>query len=424
MTSLPLAKYLGTKLPSGAWLVVGLLCGVGALNYADRGIVVTMRASIIAEIPMTDSQFGLLTGVFLWVYGFLSPFAGFLADKFSRSRVILISLFIWSALTLLTSYATTFNQLLITRALMGISEACYLPAAVALIVDYHKSTTRSSATGIHLAGVTVGQSLGFLGGWIAEKHSWHTSFFAFGFVGILYSIVLILFLKDPTQDKISSDAAEKIKQSISFSKAVKHLFSKRAFILIIGFYSLLGIVGWLITGWLPTYYKENFNLSQSLAGLYATAYLYPAALIGAILGGYLTDRWSKTNPQARILVPAIGLCIAAPFTFMASYTTVLPLAIFFFMFYALTRVFTDVNIMPMLCFITDKNYRATGLGIINMFATLVGGIGIVAGGALRDRHIELSLIYQSAAFLIIICIILLMLMRKRVKWQTNPDTEI
>ena len=118
---------------------------------------------------MTDAQFGLLTSVFLWVYGLLSPIAGFLADRYNRSKVIIGSLFVWSLVTWLTAHASTYEELLATRALMGISEACYIPAALSLIVDYHKGATRSLATGIHIAGVMVGQSLGFIGGWMAEK---------------------------------------------------------------------------------------------------------------------------------------------------------------------------------------------------------------------------------------------------------------
>ncbi|RYE19997.1 MAG: MFS transporter, partial [Sphingobacteriaceae bacterium] len=164
------------QLLSKAWLTVGLLCVVGCLNYLDRTMIATMRESVVKAIPMTNAQFGLLTSVFLWVYGFLSPVAGFLADRFNRSRVIIGSLLVWSLITLSTSYVKTYEQLLITRALMGISEACYIPAALALIVDYHKGSTRSLATGIHIAGITLGSSLGFLGGWIAEKHSWTTAF--------------------------------------------------------------------------------------------------------------------------------------------------------------------------------------------------------------------------------------------------------
>ena len=146
------------------WLLVAMLCVVGCLNYLDRMMITTMRTSIMEEIPMSEAQFGLLTSVFLWIYGIASPFAGYLADKFSRSRVIIGSLLIWSLVTWLTSQASNFEELLLARALMGISEACYIPAALALIVDYHPGNTKSTATGIHIGGVYVGQSLGFIGG--------------------------------------------------------------------------------------------------------------------------------------------------------------------------------------------------------------------------------------------------------------------
>src|SRR5690606_13978103 len=114
-----------------------LLCLVGCLNYLDRIMLVTMRSSIFDEIPMTDAQFGLLTSVILWVYGFASPIAGHIADLFNRSYVIIGSLVVWSLVTWATGYATTFEQLFAARAFMGISEAFYIPAAMALIMDWH-----------------------------------------------------------------------------------------------------------------------------------------------------------------------------------------------------------------------------------------------------------------------------------------------
>ncbi|MDD4192648.1 MAG: MFS transporter, partial [Mangrovibacterium sp.] len=101
----------GSKLARGAWMVVGLLFVVGALNYLDRTMIVTMRSSLIESIPMNDARFGLLTSVFLWVYGLCSPLAGFLADRFKRSRVVIGSLFLWSLVTWLTAHATTFEEL-------------------------------------------------------------------------------------------------------------------------------------------------------------------------------------------------------------------------------------------------------------------------------------------------------------------------
>lgn len=410
-------KTIQVKVSRNAWLVVGLLFIVGALNYLDRTMIATMRSSIVESVPMSDAQFGLLTSVFLWVYGILSPLAGFLADRFSRSKVIIGSLFIWSLVTWLTSLATTYNQLLATRALMGISEAFYIPAALALIMDYHKGPTQSTATGLHIAGVMVGQSLGFIGGWIAENHTWNYAFHIFGMVGIAYAILLLFILKDaPKAESIeniplNSQTENKTKVNVKFSTAIKDLFTRKSFVILFVFWGIMGVVGWMVMAWLPTYYKEHFNLSQSMAGFYATAYLYPASIAGLLLGGFLSDRWSKKNKHARILIPMIGLAIAAPAVFAGSYTTVLWIVILFFLIYGLTRMFVDTNLMPILCLTVDNRYRATGYGILNMFATIIGGLGIYAAGALRDSQINLNLVYRLASLSIIICIILLWLVK-------------
>lgn len=397
-----------------AWLALGLLCVVGCLNYLDRVMITTMRGSILEEIPMTEAQFGLLTSLFLWVYGLLSPLTGFLADRFNRSRIIIVSLLVWSIVTWLTAHATTFNELLITRALMGISEACYFPAALALIVDYHRGATRSLATGIHLTGVMVGQSLGFAGGWIAERYEWTTAFTIFGAAGVFHAFILLFFLRDRPKDSIEASSVQ-AKIKVNFLPAMKDLLTNKDFLLLLGFYSLMGIVGWMTIGWLPTYYKEQFDLSQTQAGMYATLYLHPLAMIGAILGGYLADRFVRKNPRARILVPIFGLCIAAPSVFIASASTVLAVTIVSFMFFSLTRVFSDANLMPIVCQIVDPRYRATAMGTLNACACIIGGIGLYAGGALRDSNVSLELLFRAASLIMLICILLLYLIHPKTK---------
>ncbi|HLO82314.1 MAG TPA: MFS transporter [Chitinophagaceae bacterium] len=396
-----------------AWITVALLVVVAALNYLDRTMITTMRSSILQEIPMTEAQFGLLSSVFLWVYGLLSPFAGFVADKFNRSKVIIVSLIVWSGVTWLTAHASTFNELLLTRALMGISEACYVPAALALIADYHGTKTRSLATGIHMAGIMAGQSLGFVGGWIAEEHSWNTSFTILGIFGIVYAVLLVAILRDPAQ-KINEEASVK-KPAVNLKEGVGIMFKDPSFIKVLIYWSLLGVVSWLVMGWLPTYYKEQFSLSQTAAGIYATGYLYPVSLAGVIIGGLIADRWSRKNKRARILLPVLGMLIAAPFIFMATVTSILPVAIVFFMVYAFTRAFTDANMMPILCMIVDERYRATGYGILNMFSTIVGGLALYAGGILRDAQINLSYIYQFAGVTMLICAWILYKVKPRIE---------
>lgn len=395
-----------------AWLVVGLLCVVGCLNYLDRIMITTMRGSIIEAIPMTDAQFGLLTAVFLWIYGLLSPFAGFLADRFSRSRVIIGSLFVWSAVTWLTAHATTYNELLATRALMGISEACYIPAALSLIMDYHRGSTRSLATGIHMSGIMIGQSLGFMGGVLADRFAWNSAFRLFGIIGVVYAVLLFFVLKDAPLSPTSTQTAEQ-SEKVSFITGIRSLFSQPSFVLLLLFWGMLGMVGWLIVGWLPTYYKETFNLSQGEAGVYATGYLHTASLVGVLLGGFLADRWSRTNKRARVLLPAIGLLLAAPGVLVASTTSLLPLAVIGFVLYALTRTFSDANLMPILCTVSDERYRATGYGMMNLFACVVGGVGIYAGGVLRDNHVNVQLLFWVAAALMVVCAGLLLMVRKK-----------
>jgi predicted MFS family arabinose efflux permease len=394
------------KNKSYRWLVVAMLCIVGALNYIDRMMLTTMRGSIVEAIPMTDAQFGLLTAVFLWVYGILSPFAGFLADRFNRSRVIIGGLFVWSVVTWLTSHATTFEDLLVARALMGISESCYAPAALALIMDYHKGATRSLANGIHIGGIMVGQSMGFVGGWLASDHDWSYPFMIFGVIGVSYSLILLFALEDAPKNPMMNQPEVK-HQKVRFGEALKDLFGRRAFILALITWGLLGIVGWIIAGWLPTYFKESFNLSQTMAGVYSTGYFHAASFVGVIVGGFLADRWARKNPNAIILLPVIGLCIAAPAIFIASSSTVLALAIFCFMLYSFTRIFTDGNMMPILCLITDERYRATAYGGSNFFSCIVGGVGLYAGGALRDANIGLSTLFKTCAVLLAVCAILL-----------------
>lgn len=398
----------GAGLRSTAWLIVGMLWIVAALNYLDRIMVTTMRDSLTATIPMTDSEFGLLTSVFLWVYGLLSPFAGFLADKFNRSRLIIVSLFVWSLLTWLTGHAQNFEQLIIIRALMGASEAAYLPAALALISDYHRGATRSLATGIHMTGLSIGSALGGVGGWLAEHHGWSTAFNVFGLFGVVYALTLTMLLKDVPREPIESSTEPIASHETRLSEALVSLLRMPAFLLLLVFWGLLGVAGWAIVGWMPTYFKEAFQLQQGAAGISATAYLYSASMLGKLVGGAWADHWSRTQPRARIFVPAVGLFIAAPAIFLVAKTNVLLLAIVGLSIYGFARSFSDANLMPILCQISDPRYRATGYGVLNMLATIIGGFTIYLGGAMRDAQINVSGLFTMAAAGLFVCGMLLM----------------
>lgn len=404
-----------------AWLIVALLWFVGCLNYLDRIMITTMRGSLQAAIPMTDAQFGLLTSVFLWVYGLLSPLAGFLADRVGRSRVIIVSLFVWSLLMWLTGHAKTFDQLLLARALMGISEACYIPAALALIADYHRGPTRSLANGVHLTGIMVGSALSGVGGWLAEKYSWNYGFSLFGIVGIGYSLFLVFLLRDVPPAN-GNNPAPSLKNKVCLGAAIMSLFSRGSFIIACVYWGLLGLAGWAVIGWLPTYLNDQFHLSQGRAGLSATGYVYAAAMVGLPLGGLWADRWSRINERGRIFVAMLGLCLAAPAILLAASTGLLGFAVAGLVCFGLARAFADANMMPILCLVSDPRYRATGYGILNLFGCVVGGGAIYAGGALRDAHVDPSRIFQFSAASLALCAVLLVFIKPMRPAATGQET--
>lgn len=394
-----------TKPLDGGWLVVVLLWFVACLNYLDRILVTTMRGSLKEAIPMTEAQFGLLTTVFLVVYGLCSPLGGFLADRFKRSHVVIVSALIWSAITWLTGQAKTFDQLLWARALMGLSESCYMPAALALIADYHRGSTRSLATGVHMTGTFVGASLGGFGGWIAERQGWSAAFSIFGWVGIGYAIVLAFSLRDfaPRATATTTANAAATEPPVRFANAFTSLLGNGAFRLMLLFWGLYGVAGWVILAWMPTYLKEHFGLSQGVAGFSATGYFQMSALVGVLVGGYWADRWSRRTELARIFVPALGLCCAALALFAAARAEVLGLALGGLVACGLTRAFTDANMMPILCLVAPERYRATGYGILNFLSCLAGGTMIYVGGAMRDAQLPLGVIFGWSAASLGLC---------------------
>ena len=193
-------RPLGSPLMAAAWTAVAVLWLAGASNYLTRTMLTTMRGSILEAIPMSDAQFGLLTSGFLWVYAFASPFAGFVADRFSRRLVVIASLFAWSAITWLTAYAKTFEQFLALRILLGLSQACYIPAAVALIIDFHRGPTRALAAGIHVTGLVAGSALGGVGGWLAAEYNWSHAYLVIGVPNLALGVLLYFTLRDPPRE--------------------------------------------------------------------------------------------------------------------------------------------------------------------------------------------------------------------------------
>ncbi len=397
------------------WLVVFLLWIVAMLNYLDRLMIASMRDPVKASIPMTEAQFGLLTTIFLVVYGVLSPLGGYLSDRFNRKVVIIFSLLTWSAVTVWTGLVHTYGGMLTARAFMGISEACFIPAAVAMVVEYHPGSTRSLASGIFYSGTYAGMALGGLGGYIAETWGWRAGFHLFGIIGILYALVLVLFLRNIPRTATLA-VAEEDKSDVKFTEVLKNLYTSLNYWLIIVYSILLGVTLWLIYAWLPTFFKEGFHLSLGVAGVSATAYIQVAAFAGILIGGVAADRWSRKNKKARFLVPAIAFLVGGPFLYLMATTEIFVIAIIGITIFGLSKGFHDSNYMPMVAQIVDKRYLATGYGMLTFFSVLSGGAMIYVGGMLRDAGVSLSFVFMLSALGVILSALILLV----IKPKNNP----
>ena len=385
------------------WMLVAALWVVAMLNYLDRQAIFSMFPPLQQEFKVTSSQLGLLSTYFLWVYGLASPLGGFLADRYSRKKIIIISLVIWSAVTWLTGHVSSFNQLLGARALMGLSEACYIPAALALIADRHSERTRSLATGLHQSGIYVGIILGgWLGGWLAQHYGWRPAFTLLGVVGVVYAPMLLLGIRETATAALPTNEPVQL----NFLTAVATLFRKRDFILLTICATFFSIAGWIVMTWLPLYLYERFQMDLANAGFSATFWIQAAAFVGIAVGGLLADRWSATNPHARKLIPLGGFLAGGVFLFLVGWTASKAVLIPGLIVYGLSRGFWDCTLMPMLCRIAPEQLRATGYGIFNLAGTLVGGTMAWAAGALKEAiglggALQISALILCAAGLVL-----------------------
>jgi MFS family permease len=390
---------------------VALLWVAGGSNYLARNMPTTMRGSILQEIDMTEAQFGLLMSALLWVYAFASPFGGFLADRFSRRSMVLGSFFLWSIITTATAFVENFEQFLTLRILLGLSQAFYIPAALALIVDYHRGPTRALAAGIHLTGYLFGASIGGFAGWLAEKHGWSYAYTVMGLPNLGFGVLLYFLLREPTRESLESVPSGSPVVNIKFSEALKSLSKTGPFYVMMAAMCVQGAIGWMIVGWMPTIMAEQFKMGQGAAGFSALGYLYAGQLVGLLGGGFGSDRLSRTNPRSRIIIPAVAILLAAPAFWLTGWSPLLIFTIVSLVMWGVAMGCLGANMMPIVCLIVDVRYRATAIGMTNLVINLCGGLAIYGVGLLRDAGFGVNLILKFAGVGVFLCGALL--------WLTN-----
>ena len=370
------------------WIVVALLWVVALLNYMDRQMLSTMREYMAQDILELHSAeaFGVLMGIFLWIYAIVSPFAGTVADRLSRKWLIIGSLAVWSVVTLLMGYCTTFSQLKWLRGLMGISEALYIPSSLSLIADYHTGKSRSLAVGIHMTGLYLGQALGGFGANLASALTWQQTFHWFGIIGVAYAAILVFCLKDFKRQEVPPAGAESLapKAKDSIWKSFGLIFSNIAFWAILFFFASSSMPGWATKNWLPTLFQGSLDIPMEKAGPIATITIAAASLIGVLIGGPMSDRWVKKNLKGRVYTSAIGLTMMIPALVLIGLGGGLAAAVAAGVLFGIGYGMFDTNNMPILCQFVPGRLRATAYGFMNTVGVAMGAVCTQVLGRMQD----------------------------------------
>lgn len=369
----------------------------------------------IVELNKAEA-FGALMAIFLWIYGFMSPVAGMIADRFSRKWLVVGSLFVWSAVTYLMGYADNFHELYWLRAVMGISEALYIPSALSLIADWHQGKSRSLAIGIHMTGLYVGQAIGGFGATVAAIFSWHSTFHWFGIIGIVYSLILVVTLREnPAHALVKETPIASGEKKPSLFSGLSVLFSTWAFWIILFYFAAPSLPGWATKNWLPTLFSESLNIPMSEAGPISTITIAFSSFIGVIVGGILSDRWVQKNIRGRVYTGAIGLGLTIPALMLLGFGHSFAAVIGAGLLFGIGFGIFDANNMPILCQFVSAKHRGTAYGIMNM-------TGVFAGAAVTEllgKWTDGGNLGQGFAMLSIIVLVALALQLYFLRPQTD-----
>lgn len=385
------------------WVLIGLLWAAYVLNHADRQVLYTLFPALQAEFGLSNTMLGMMGALFLWIYGLASPFAGVLGDRWPKPTVIAGSLALWSFFTVLSGFAPEGYSLLVCRALLGISESLFMPAAFALMANAHSPETRSKAIALFATSQMVGVAFGgSLGGLIAERLSWRASFWLLGAVGLAYSWPLYKFLQRlPAHILLPAPGAAPARMADFFRLLrVPSLQVVSAFVAVATF----GL--YLVYTWLPTFLYDKFQLGLEVSGREAALYPQAGTLAGLFLGGIASDAWRKTNPAARFWIVLMAFCAAGPCIYLlgaASALSGMRLAAAAFGFCSGLII---ANQAPSAFDVVPATYRATAAGILNLVGCLVSGFAPYLGGLARGAiGIDQLMAATGACYLLMAAVI-------------------
>jgi predicted MFS family arabinose efflux permease len=358
-----------------AALLVAFMWGAYFLNYCDRQAVFAMFPSLKVDLGMTDRQLGLTGAIFLWVYAFGCPIAGQIGDRFSKRRLVVLSLITWSIVAVATGCVGSAAGLLSLRAAMGISESMFMPMAIALTANAHPPGLRSRA----IATLTTAQIFGtvagsWFGGWMADHGRWRGAFFALGGIGVLYALPYFQFLRG-----VNEHAAAETRPG-GATLAFPALIRVRTFLLLCVVFPVFVFGLWMLYGWLPSFLHDKFSLNQSDAAFNATVFLQGTTAIGLLGGGVLADVLYRRTKASRLWLMTASLILCAPCLHaLGSSDTLLATRLAAAGFGLFSGLLMG-NIFPAAFEVVPADVRASAVAILNFFGATTSGFATLFGG--------------------------------------------
>ena len=379
--------------PAQARTAFFILLVINILNYTDRSVLAAVQTTIQAEFGLTDTDLGLLSSSFLFVYGIATLPLGIWADRGVRKNIVAICVLVWSCATAVGGLTRNFIQLFLSRSILGIGEAGYAPASLSLIGDYFPKEQRGRMLSIWSVGNLIGTAVGLaVGGLIGELLGWRWVFYIVGIPGLLVAFFIwrVVEPKRGAFDKADHGADEASSAHGSLNKDFWHVAKQLFYIptywvLIAAFICSFFIVGAALA-WIPTYIERDFLLTKSQANGIASGILAGGSLIGTLAGGWLADFLQQRMHQGRMLVAAIAFLAGAPLTWLALSTHSLSE---FIAVFAVAIVCLSLCLGPIQAVIQDitiPHIRATAVGLALLAGHLLGDASSpLLIGALSER---------------------------------------
>lgn len=386
---------MSTARPNYKWELLLILWVAYFLNQGDRQIYSAVMPLIKADLKLSDVELGLVATTFTLLYGAFVPLAGCLGDFVSKKWIVCLSLLTFSVGTLLTGFSGGLVMLIVFRSVAtGVGEAFYYPAANALIGHYHRDT-RAQAMAVHQTSLYVGiVASSWIAGWVGELHGWRSTFYSFGFFGVLLAAVVALRLRNEHRDVV---VVEPVREAVRLSAVLRTILrTPTIYFLSVAFGGMVFVnVGWMT--WMPTFLYERFHLPLKDAALHAMLYHHIFAFVGVMVGGRLSDRLASKRRSIRMEIEIVGLLLGAPFIWLMGSLDNLTMIYVALAGFGFFRGLYDSNLFAALFDVIPPRYRSSATGLMLSCAFTVGATSPILLGYMK-QHIDLGVGLSCLAF--------------------------